>query len=67
VFLVRKMGFVAFSTVGLDRAGLAEEQVVFQRPIQGRLYTFETLGQLGERLRAFRPGPGGVGAARAAG
>jgi hypothetical protein len=67
VFLVRGLGFAAFSTVGLDRAGLTGEQTVFQRPIQGRLYTFETLGQLGARLRAFQPGPGGVGAACAAG
>ena len=67
VFLVRGQGFVVGSTVGLDRAGLAEEQVVLQQRIQGRLYTFETLGQLGARLRAFQPGPGGVGAACAAG
>ena len=67
VSLVRGLGFAAFSTVGPDRAGLAEGQAVLQRRIQGRLYTFEALGQLGERLRAFRPGPGGVGAACAAG
>jgi hypothetical protein len=67
VFLVRGQGFMVGSTVGLDRAGLTGEQTVFQRPIQGRLYTFETLGQLGERLRGFQPGPGGVGAACAAG
>jgi hypothetical protein len=67
VFLVRGLGFAAFSTVGLDRAGLEEDQTVLQRRFNGRPYTIEALGQLGVRLRGFQPGPGGVGAACAAG
>jgi hypothetical protein len=67
VFLAPGLGFVACSTVGLDRAGLAEGHTVAQRYFGGRPYTIEALGQFGERLRSFRPAPCGVGAACAAG
>jgi hypothetical protein len=59
VFLAPGWGYVAFSTLALGRAPLAEDFAVFEQKVQGRRYVFEALGQLAERLRTLGSGPAG--------
>jgi hypothetical protein len=49
-------GFFVLSTLLGSRVGLQDEEAAFQRQLHGRLYVFESLGQLASRLRRVPAG-----------